>query len=119
MDVFKMTTAMFQIDMENWTLQGLVLAVVIALGFISRSRKVCQTAVRDETEQVDSNQPPTPPTPPLKKPDHEYSADSYYAIEPLSTLDIATEEPIKARPYKPKYHLTMGYPPLSLLRSTS
>jgi hypothetical protein len=34
--------------------------------------------------------------------------DAYYNIEPLSGFDLETEEPIKARPFKPKYHMTMG-----------
>ncbi|KAF1978567.1 hypothetical protein BU23DRAFT_564150 [Bimuria novae-zelandiae CBS 107.79] len=42
------------------------------------------------------------------KPRPEYSEDAYYTIEPLSKLDLATEEPIKLRTFKPKYHLTMG-----------
>ncbi|KAF2997594.1 hypothetical protein E8E13_002830 [Curvularia kusanoi] len=38
----------------------------------------------------------------------ENQEDAYYTIEPLPTLDISTEEPIKARPFKPKYHMTMA-----------
>ncbi|KAF3033841.1 hypothetical protein E8E11_001618 [Didymella keratinophila] len=34
--------------------------------------------------------------------------DAYYNIEPISEFDLETEEPIKARPFKPKYHMTMA-----------
>jgi hypothetical protein len=34
--------------------------------------------------------------------------DAYYNIEPLNDFDLETEVPIKARPFKPKYHMTMG-----------
>lgn len=34
--------------------------------------------------------------------------DAYYEIEALHDFDIDAEEPIKARPFKPKYHMTMG-----------
>ena len=34
--------------------------------------------------------------------------DEYYNIEPLLDFDVDTEKPIKARPFKPKFHMTMG-----------
>ncbi|KAF2016335.1 hypothetical protein BU24DRAFT_462503 [Aaosphaeria arxii CBS 175.79] len=34
--------------------------------------------------------------------------DAYYQIEALPHLDLEQEEPIKFRPFKPKYHLTMS-----------
>ncbi|KAJ4994071.1 hypothetical protein SVAN01_00548 [Stagonosporopsis vannaccii] len=34
--------------------------------------------------------------------------DAYYNIVPLSDFDLETEEPIKARPFKPKFHMTMA-----------
>ncbi|KAJ4412234.1 hypothetical protein N0V91_000703 [Didymella pomorum] len=34
--------------------------------------------------------------------------DAYYNIEPLNDFDLETEVPIKARPFKPKYHMTMA-----------
>jgi hypothetical protein len=42
---------------------------------------------------------------------------SYYKIESLPDFDLEKTEPIKIRPFKPKYHLTMGmlYPPFLLL----
>lgn len=33
---------------------------------------------------------------------------AYQNIEPLSDFDWASTPPIKIRPFKPKYHLTMG-----------
>lgn len=34
--------------------------------------------------------------------------DAYYNIKPLENFNIDAEEPIKARPFKPKFHMTMG-----------
>lgn len=34
--------------------------------------------------------------------------DVYYNIEPLRNFDVDAEEPIKARPFKPKFHMTMA-----------
>lgn len=35
--------------------------------------------------------------------------DSFYPpIEPLPHFDWKSEDPVKIRPFKPKYHLTMG-----------
>lgn len=34
--------------------------------------------------------------------------DPYYTIEPLSEFDWESTDPIKIRPFKPEYHLTMG-----------
>lgn len=34
--------------------------------------------------------------------------DPYEAIEPLPKFDWASTEPIRIRPFKPKYHMTMG-----------
>jgi hypothetical protein len=34
--------------------------------------------------------------------------DAYYNIEPLNDFDLDAEEPFKARPFKAKYHMTMG-----------
>ncbi|ORY10437.1 hypothetical protein BCR34DRAFT_566929 [Clohesyomyces aquaticus] len=40
---------------------------------------------------------------------HEIDAeDAYYQIEPVSDFDLESTEPIKIRPFKPKYHLTMA-----------
>jgi len=45
----------------------------------------------------------------VRKPLHVDGAeDLYYQIEPLRHFDINSAEPIKIRPFKPKYHLTMG-----------
>ncbi|KAJ4305151.1 hypothetical protein N0V90_000682 [Kalmusia sp. IMI 367209] len=49
-----------------------------------------------------------PLTADLTKPQQEYSENAYYTIEPLSNLDLTTEQPIKLRTFKPKYHLTMA-----------
>ncbi|KAK3708680.1 hypothetical protein LTR37_011402 [Vermiconidia calcicola] len=35
-------------------------------------------------------------------------SDPYHDIEPLRNFDWSTTEPIKIRPFKPKYHLTMA-----------
>ena len=34
--------------------------------------------------------------------------DPYNDIDPLRSFDWKSEEPIQIRPFKPKYHLTMG-----------
>jgi hypothetical protein len=39
-----------------------------------------------------------------------YSEAAYHEITPLTNLDLSKEDPIKIRPFKPKYHLTMGQP---------
>ncbi|KAF2097269.1 hypothetical protein NA57DRAFT_57865 [Rhizodiscina lignyota] len=44
----------------------------------------------------------------------EILEDPYEAIEPLADLDWKTTEPIKIRPFKPKYHLTMALETCSL-----
>lgn len=36
------------------------------------------------------------------------ASDPYEDIEPLQKFDWSTTEPIQIRPFKPKYHLTMG-----------
>ncbi|KAF1932776.1 uncharacterized protein M421DRAFT_1366 [Didymella exigua CBS 183.55] len=36
------------------------------------------------------------------------SEDAYYNIEPLNDFDLDAEEPIKARPFKPKFYMTMA-----------
>ncbi|KAF1841957.1 uncharacterized protein K460DRAFT_409396 [Cucurbitaria berberidis CBS 394.84] len=38
----------------------------------------------------------------------EYSEDAYYSIEPLHNFDVDKEEPLKIRPFKPKFHMTMA-----------
>jgi hypothetical protein len=43
-----------------------------------------------------------------KEQDFKDPEDVYYNITPLSGFDVDTEEPIKARPFKPKFHMTMG-----------
>jgi hypothetical protein len=43
--------------------------------------------------------------------------DPYYNLEPLENFDWSTTEPIKIRPFKPKYHLTMGQTPRATLQA--
>ncbi|KAL1594119.1 hypothetical protein SLS59_008953 [Nothophoma quercina] len=38
----------------------------------------------------------------------ENAEDAYYNITPLPDFDVDAEEPIKARPFKPKFHMTMA-----------
>lgn len=40
--------------------------------------------------------------------ENEDALAAYQNIEPLSDFDWASTPPIKIRPFKPKYHLTMG-----------
>ncbi|KAF2111707.1 hypothetical protein BDV96DRAFT_551399 [Lophiotrema nucula] len=47
-------------------------------------------------------------TPPTPTKDATYSEESYHQIEPLTDFNLAATEPIKIRPFKPKYHLTMA-----------
>ncbi|KAG5812307.1 hypothetical protein H9Q74_004618 [Fusarium xylarioides] len=39
---------------------------------------------------------------------HEHLPSDYNDIEPLEDFDLNTAEPVQTRPWKPKYHLTMG-----------
>jgi len=39
---------------------------------------------------------------------------AYQAIEPLRDFDWQSTPPMKLRPFKPKYHLTMGKKPATL-----
>ncbi|KAF5570206.1 hypothetical protein FPHYL_1482 [Fusarium phyllophilum] len=39
---------------------------------------------------------------------HEELPSNYNDIEPLEDFDLNTAEPVQTRPWKPKYHLTMG-----------
>ncbi|KAF2828639.1 hypothetical protein CC86DRAFT_347042 [Ophiobolus disseminans] len=48
------------------------------------------------------------PTPSTKKADPQYTEDAYYAIEPLNNLVLANTLPLKIRPFKPTYHMTMA-----------
>jgi hypothetical protein len=49
-----------------------------------------------------------PVTPVKEKAEQQYSEDAYYAIEPLYNFDVDKEPPAKLRPFKPKFHMTMG-----------
>ena len=40
--------------------------------------------------------------------DETFEKDLYNNITPLPDFDWETTEPLKLRPFKPKYHLTMG-----------
>ena len=42
------------------------------------------------------------------KPNVQADKEAYYAITPLRTFDWRETKPIKIRPFKPRYHLTMG-----------
>ncbi|KAJ8106054.1 hypothetical protein OPT61_g9796 [Boeremia exigua] len=44
----------------------------------------------------------------------EKPEDAYYNIEPLEDFDVDAEEPIKARPFKPKFHMTMAIENMTL-----
>ncbi|KAF2687239.1 hypothetical protein K458DRAFT_188012 [Lentithecium fluviatile CBS 122367] len=77
---------------QSW---ALVLAVMIIY--------VCRRCYRRRTAK---NSPPFPT--PASKQQPVFSEDAYYQIEPLSSFDLANEEPIKIRPFKPTYHLTMA-----------
>ncbi|KAF5624809.1 uncharacterized protein FTJAE_10156 [Fusarium tjaetaba] len=39
---------------------------------------------------------------------HQELTSDYNDIEPLKDFDLKTAEPVQTRPWKPKYHLTMG-----------
>lgn len=45
---------------------------------------------------------------PSKKTQPANPEDAYYQIEPLPFLDIIRTEPLKLRPFKPTYHMTMA-----------
>ncbi|KAF2191054.1 hypothetical protein K469DRAFT_720026 [Zopfia rhizophila CBS 207.26] len=44
----------------------------------------------------------------LEKNNATFSEDAYYQIEPLADFNLEGTEPLKIRPFKPKYHLTMA-----------
>lgn len=48
------------------------------------------------------------PTKLLKNAEPEYSEDAYHNIEPLHDFDVDNEEPLKIRPFRPKFHMTMA-----------
>ncbi|KAH6859787.1 hypothetical protein B0T12DRAFT_121064 [Alternaria alternata] len=47
-------------------------------------------------------------TPVKQKAEHVCSESAYDDITPLSNFNLDTEQPLKLRPFKPKYHMTMA-----------
>ncbi|KAF2712276.1 hypothetical protein K504DRAFT_474675 [Pleomassaria siparia CBS 279.74] len=78
--------------------QACLLLVVGALWYMYR-----RTRGRRDSRTLQS-----PVTSSSTKDAAQYSEASYYQIEPLADFDLDTAEPIKIRPFKPKYHLTMA-----------
>jgi hypothetical protein len=52
--------------------------------------------------------PATTPAAWIERTVPKYSEEAYHAIEPLLNFNLAAEEPLKLRPFKPKFHMTMG-----------
>lgn len=71
-------------------------ASVAAALFLIWQVIVSRRRASDSTVVLDNEKQPQP--------------DPYEDIEPLNGFDWSTETPIKIRPFKPKYHLTMGEP---------
>ncbi|KAF2205024.1 hypothetical protein GQ43DRAFT_468610 [Delitschia confertaspora ATCC 74209] len=71
----------------------LLVLVGLALGVYRKSgqTKVLKTSLQISEKKVEPN-----------------LEDAYYQIEPLSDFDVDSTEPIKIRPFKPKYHITMA-----------
>jgi hypothetical protein len=61
----------------------------------------------DETNNFPQNpNQPSPPSP--KNPNPSSLEDAYHTISPLPNFDIDKAEPLKLRPFKPKFHMTMA-----------
>ena len=67
--------------------------VALVLFIIWRAFRNGEIIERQDTEPIDE-----------KKEDY----DAYHDLEPLPNFDWSTTEPIRIRPFKPKYYLTMG-----------
>ncbi|KAH7088253.1 hypothetical protein FB567DRAFT_334188 [Paraphoma chrysanthemicola] len=77
----------------SWVLAVLGVLLVVLQGKKSWTRKAHYT-------------PPSPSSSKTSEP--QYSESSYYDIEPLPDFDITKTEPLKLRPFKPKFHMTMA-----------
>jgi hypothetical protein len=65
-------------------------------------------ALSHSTPLLTTSQRPRQPTTSTKPPESSYSKASYYAIEPLPNFNLTTTQPLKLRPFKPKFHMTMA-----------
>ncbi|KAF9696974.1 hypothetical protein EKO04_004917 [Ascochyta lentis] len=82
---------------------GFLLFGAAALAFItSTAGKYLKSATRSSIKKRDLVVPEKLPE------------DAYYSISPLKDFDVDTEEPIKARPFKPKFHMTMAIENITL-----
>jgi hypothetical protein len=68
-------------------------------------KKRCTEYIQRQTQ---STQHAKPVSPAKEKLEHRYSEEAYYAIDALPDLELDKEEPLKLRPFKPKFHMTMG-----------
>ena len=53
-------------------------------------------------------------TTPTKKPEPQYTKDLYHQIEPLPNFNLSATPPLKLRPFRPTYHMTMAIENTSL-----
>jgi hypothetical protein len=82
-------------DGNTHILLALALASLLVLAYTRLRRTECHSVAfsnEDAKTRVEQDDP--------------FAA--YYAINPLSDFDWKSTPPIKIRPFKPRYHLTMG-----------
>ncbi|KAL6711177.1 hypothetical protein ACN47E_005708 [Coniothyrium glycines] len=70
--------------------------------YLTRKDQIWQLLKKKPVSHLNPNATSTQKTEPL------HSEDAYYNIEPLPDFDLATTHPLKLRPFKPKFHMTMA-----------
>jgi hypothetical protein len=111
-----MTSIWYHFDLIQTPLSWGVLFLGIALYVIGRGRiwrsawtgKVNAIKPLFKLPLLTSYQKPLQPHKSPEKHDPVYSEDAYHNIEPLTNFDLDKEEPLKLRPFKPIYHMTMA-----------
>lgn len=114
---------MLFIDVSRTPLLASLVLVAIILSYRVLSLGTSKTRVHSPTNRLNyttmliSYQKAVLATIPKDdKPKEQPDKEAYYAITPLRDFDWRETKPIKIRPFKPKYHLTMGQRhPLRLL----
>ncbi|OMP81850.1 hypothetical protein BK809_0006159 [Diplodia seriata] len=106
---------MLSLEFSRIVLLASFLVVAVALSFkvltlASRKARVLEPTIRLScTRLLMRHQRPTAAgLPNNDKPNVQANKEAYYAITPLRTFDWRETKPIKIRPFKPRYHLTMA-----------
>ncbi|OAL49524.1 hypothetical protein IQ07DRAFT_540692 [Pyrenochaeta sp. DS3sAY3a] len=94
---------MDQLDLIKTPLSWGVLLLGLALYVINRSVRWRASKASPQASLSDS-----------KSKEPVYSEDDYYNIQPLHDFDLDNEEPLKVRPFKPKFHMTMAIENITL-----